>query len=66
MFRTGITCLVRSRTWMIQLQSCKNILFDNIKMIGGTRLQPVPDSAWRCPGTGLRDVRHGAGQSVLL
>lgn len=31
-----ITVLVRSRTWMIQLQGAKDILFDNIKVIGGT------------------------------
>ena len=31
-----ITVLVRSRTWMIQLQGSKQILFDNIKVIGGT------------------------------
>lgn len=31
-----ITVIVRSRTWMIQLQGCKNVLFDNIKVIGGT------------------------------
>jgi hypothetical protein len=31
-----ITVLVRSRTWMIQLQGAKNILFENIKVIGGT------------------------------
>jgi hypothetical protein len=32
-----ITVLVRSRTWMIQLQGSKDILFENIKVIGGTR-----------------------------
>jgi hypothetical protein len=31
-----ITVIVRSRTWMIQLQGSKQILFDNIKVIGGT------------------------------
>jgi hypothetical protein len=31
-----ITVIVRSRTWMIQLQGCKDVLFDNIKVIGGT------------------------------
>ena len=32
----GITVLVRSRTWMIQLQGCKDMIFENIKVIGGT------------------------------
>ena len=32
-----ITVLVRSRTWMIQLQGCKDVLFENMKIIGGTR-----------------------------
>ena len=32
-----ITVIVRSRTWMIQLQGCKDVLFENIKVIGGTR-----------------------------
>jgi hypothetical protein len=32
----GITCVVRSRTWMIQLQGSKDLLFEDIKVIGGT------------------------------
>jgi hypothetical protein len=32
---SGITCIVRSRTWMIQLQDSKDLLFDNINVIGG-------------------------------
>lgn len=32
-----ITVIVRSRTWMIQLQGCKDVLFENVKVIGGTR-----------------------------
>jgi hypothetical protein len=32
----GITVIVRSRTWMIQLQGCKEVIFENIKVIGGT------------------------------
>jgi len=30
----GITCVVRSRTWQIQMKDSRNILFDNIKVIG--------------------------------
>lgn len=33
----GITVIVRSRTWMIQLQGSKDMIFENIKVIGGTR-----------------------------
>jgi hypothetical protein len=32
----GITCAVRSRTWMIQMKDSRFITFDNIKEIGGT------------------------------
>ena len=30
----GITCVVRSRTWQIQMKDSRRILFDNIKVIG--------------------------------
>jgi len=30
----GITCVVRSRTWQIQMKDSRNITFDNIKVIG--------------------------------
>jgi hypothetical protein len=30
----GITCVVRSRTWQIQMKDSRHILFDNIKVIG--------------------------------
>ena len=30
----GITCVVRSRTWQIQMKDSHNILFDNLKVIG--------------------------------
>ena len=33
---TGITCIVRSRTWMIQMRDSRFILFDNVKVIGGS------------------------------
>ncbi len=30
----GVTCVTRSRTWQIQMKDSRNILFDNIKVIG--------------------------------
>jgi hypothetical protein len=53
----GITCVVRSRTWMIQLQGCKDVLFDNIKVIGGTRGNANQDGIdWLgCGDTIVRD-----------
>jgi hypothetical protein len=30
----GITCVVRSRTWQIQMKDSRRIVFDNIKVIG--------------------------------
>lgn len=30
----GITCVVRSRTWQIQMKDSRGILFDNVKVIG--------------------------------
>ncbi len=30
----GITCIVRSRTWQIQMKDSRRIVFDNIKVIG--------------------------------
>ena len=32
----GITCVVRSRTWMIQMKDSRDIRFDNVKVIGGS------------------------------
>ena len=32
----GITCVVRSRTWMIQMKDSQDIRFDNVKVIGGS------------------------------
>ena len=40
---SGITCLVRSRTWMIQMLASRNIKFMNVKVIGG------------CPGNANQD-----------
>jgi hypothetical protein len=33
---SGITCVVRSRTWMIQMKDSHFVTFDNIKVIGGS------------------------------
>jgi hypothetical protein len=33
----GITCVVRSRTWMIQMRDSRHVLFDNVKVIGGSK-----------------------------
>lgn len=33
----GITCIVRSRTWQIQMRNSRNIGYYNIKVIGGSR-----------------------------
>jgi hypothetical protein len=32
----GITCIVRSRTWMIQMKDSRDVRFDNVKVIGGS------------------------------
>ncbi len=32
---SGITCVVRSRTWMIQMLDSEGITFENVKVIGG-------------------------------
>jgi hypothetical protein len=53
----GITCIVRSRTWMIQLQGCKDLRFENLKVIGGCRGNANQDGiAWLgCGDTVVRD-----------
>ncbi len=32
----GITCIVRSRTWMIQMRDSRDVRFEDIKVIGGS------------------------------
>ena len=32
----GITCIVRSRTWMVQMRDSRDITFRNVKIIGGS------------------------------
>ncbi len=51
----GITLVVRSRTWMIQLLSSRDLLFENIKVIGG------------CPGNANQDGMDwlGGGDTVV-
>jgi hypothetical protein len=52
---TGITCIVRSRTWMIQMLGSHNVAFDNVKVIGG------------CPGNANQDGMDwlGGGDTVV-
>jgi PA14 domain len=52
---SGITLVVRSRTWMIQLLSSRDLLFENIKVIGG------------CPGNANQDGMDwlGGGDTVV-
>ncbi len=52
---TGITCVVRSRTWMIQMLGSHNVTFDNVKVIGG------------CPGNANQDGMDwlGGGDTVV-
>jgi hypothetical protein len=51
----GITCVVRSRTWMIQMLASHNVTFDNVKVIGG------------CPGNANQDGMDwlGGGDTVV-
>jgi hypothetical protein len=51
---TGITLVVRSRTWMIQLLSSRDLLFENIKVIGG------------CPGNANQDGMDWLGGGDTL
>ena len=52
---SGITCIVRSRTWMIQMLGSRNVQFDNVKVIGG------------CPGNANQDGMDwlGGGDTVI-
>ncbi len=51
----GITCVVRSRTWMIQMLGSRDVVFDNVKVIGG------------CPGNANQDGMDwlGGGDTVV-
>lgn len=33
---SGITCVVRSRAWMVQMKDSRHIAFENVKIIGGS------------------------------
>ena len=48
---SGIVCVVRSRSWMIQMQDSRQIRFDNVKVIGG------------CPGNANQDGMDFLGSS---
>ena len=51
---SGITCIVRSRTWMIQMLSSRHVTFDNVKTIGG------------CPGNANQDGMDWLGGGDTL
>jgi hypothetical protein len=40
---SGVTCIVRSRTWMIQMTDSRGITFDNVKVIGGSEANANQD-----------------------
>ena len=40
---SGITCVVRSRTWMIQMKDSHGIVFDNVKVMGGSEANANQD-----------------------
>lgn len=50
----GITCIVRSRTWMIQMLDSHNVVFRNVKVIGG------------CPGNANQDGMDWLGGGDTL
>jgi hypothetical protein len=50
----GIACIVRSRTWMIQMLNSRNVVFDDVKVIGG------------CPGNANQDGMDWLGGGDTL
>ncbi|HEX3472013.1 MAG TPA: hypothetical protein VHT28_12600, partial [Silvibacterium sp.] len=64
---SGITCVVRSRTWMIQMKDSRFITFDNIKVIGGSDANANQDGMdWLGGGdTVVRDVFIRAADDVF-
>jgi hypothetical protein len=63
----GITCVVRSRTWMIQMKDSRFITFDNVKVIGGHDANANQDGMdWLGGGdTIVRDVFIRAADDVF-
>jgi PKD domain/PA14 domain len=63
----GITCVVRSRTWMIQMKDSRDIRFDNVKVIGGSEGNANQDGMdWLGGGdTVVRDSFFRAADDVF-
>jgi hypothetical protein len=63
----GITCVVRSRTWMIQLQGSKDLRFEDLKVIGGTQGNANQDGIdWLgCGDTVVRDCFFRCSDDVF-
>jgi hypothetical protein len=63
----GLTCVVRSRTWMIQLKDSHHITYDNIKVIGGRESNANQDGMdWLGSGDGvIRDSFFRAADDVI-
>ncbi len=63
----GITCVVRSRTWMIQMKDSRHIAFNNIKVIGGSSSDANQDGMdWLGGGdTAVRDSFFRAADDVF-
>jgi len=63
----GITCVVRSRTWMIQMLGSHNVAFDNVKIIGGCQGNANQDGMdWLGGGdTVVRDSFFRASDDVF-
>ncbi|HZD49783.1 MAG TPA: PA14 domain-containing protein, partial [Silvibacterium sp.] len=64
---SGITCVVRSRTWMIQMKDSRFITFDNVKVIGGSDANANQDGMdWLGGGdTVVRNVFIRAADDVF-
>ncbi len=64
---SGITCVVRSRTWMIQMKDSRFITFDNVKVIGGSDANANQDGMdWLGGGdTVVRDIFIRAADDVF-
>lgn len=63
----GLTCVVRSRTWMIQMKDSHHIVYDNIKVIGGSKGNANQDGMdWLSSGDGVvRDSFFRAADDVI-
>ncbi|WP_446745185.1 PKD domain-containing protein [Silvibacterium acidisoli] len=64
---SGITCVVRTRTWMIQMKDSGQVTFDNVKVIGGSDANANQDGMdWLGGGdTVVRDCFIRAADDVF-